>query len=71
MSPWWKISSTRWWRSAPGLALDGVPVRVETPEEVPAAGLAGAVEEVAGKVSRRAIAKVRSGWSQPLQAVAG
>jgi flagella basal body P-ring formation protein FlgA len=56
----------------PGLALDAALVRVETREEVPATGFVGAVEEVAGKVSRRAIAKgtaLRAEWLEPAKAV--
>jgi flagella basal body P-ring formation protein FlgA len=39
----------------PGLSLDAAQFRLETREEVPAAGFASTVEEVAGKVSRRAV----------------
>jgi flagella basal body P-ring formation protein FlgA len=56
----------------PGVALDAALVRVETREEVPATGFVGAVEEVAGKVSRRAIARgtaLRAEWLEPAKAV--
>jgi flagella basal body P-ring formation protein FlgA len=56
----------------PGLALDAALVRVETREEVPATGFVGTVEEVAGKVPRRAIAKgtaLRAEWLEPAKVV--
>jgi flagella basal body P-ring formation protein FlgA len=56
----------------PGVALDAAQLRVETREEVPAAGLASAVEEVAGKVPRRAIAAgtaLRAEWLEPAKVV--
>jgi flagella basal body P-ring formation protein FlgA len=55
-----------------GILLDAAQLRVETQEEVPAAGLVSAVEEVAGKVSRRAIARgtaLRAEWLEPAKAV--
>jgi flagella basal body P-ring formation protein FlgA len=56
----------------PGLPLDTAQLRLETREEVPAAGFVGAVEEAAGKVSRRAIAAgaaLRAEWLEPAKAV--
>ncbi|MGD0773502.1 MAG: flagellar basal body P-ring formation chaperone FlgA [Candidatus Solibacter sp.] len=56
----------------PGLALDAALVRLETREEVPAAGFAISVEEVAGKVPRRAIAAgtpLRAEWLEPAKVV--
>jgi flagellar basal body P-ring formation protein FlgA len=55
-----------------GLPLDATQLRVETREEVPAAGLVSTVEEVAGKVSRRAIAagvSLRTEWLEPAKVV--
>ena len=54
------------------LALEAAAVRVETREEVPAAGFATTVEEVAGKATRRAIAAgtaLRSEWLEPAKVV--
>jgi flagella basal body P-ring formation protein FlgA len=56
----------------PGLALDGAQFRVETRQEVPAAGFAIAVEEVAGKVLRRSVARgtaLRAEWLEPAKVV--
>ena len=56
----------------PGLALDAAQFRLETREEVPAAGFVSAVEEVAGKVPRRAIAAgtaLRAEWLEPAKVV--
>jgi flagella basal body P-ring formation protein FlgA len=56
----------------PGFPLDAAQLRVETREEVPAAGFVSALEEVAGKVSRRAIAAgvaLRAEWLEPAKAV--
>jgi flagella basal body P-ring formation protein FlgA len=56
----------------PGLALDAAQLRLETREEVPAAGFVNAVEDVAGKVLRRSIAAgtpLRAEWLQPAKLV--
>jgi flagella basal body P-ring formation protein FlgA len=56
----------------PGLAVDAALVRVETREEIPATGFAGTVEEVAGKVPRRAIAagtELRAEWLEAAKVV--
>jgi flagella basal body P-ring formation protein FlgA len=56
----------------PGLALDPAQFHVETREEVPAAGFVNAVEEVAGKVLRRPIARgtaLRAEWLEPAKVV--
>ena len=56
----------------PGQALDAAQLRVETREEVPAAGVVSTVEEVVGKVPRRAIAAgtaLRAEWLEPAKAV--
>jgi flagella basal body P-ring formation protein FlgA len=56
----------------PGIPLDAALLRVETREEAPAAGFAGTIEEVAGKVPRRAIAAgaaLRTEWLEPAKAV--
>ncbi len=56
----------------PGLPLNAAQLRVETREEVPAAGFVSTVEEAAGKVSRRAIAAgvaLRVEWLEPAKAV--
>jgi flagella basal body P-ring formation protein FlgA len=56
----------------PGLPLDAAQLRVEAREEVPAAGFAGTVEEVAGKAARRAISRgtaLRLEWLEPAKAV--
>jgi flagella basal body P-ring formation protein FlgA len=56
----------------PGVALDSAQLRVETREEVPAAGLVSAVEEVAGKVLRRSVATgtaLRAEWLEPAKVV--
>lgn len=56
----------------PGVPLDATQLRVETRQEVPAAGFISALEEVAGKVSRRAIASgsaLRAEWLEPAKAV--
>jgi len=56
----------------PGLTLDAAQLRVEMREEVPAAGFVIAVEEAAGKVSRRSIAAgtaLRAEWLEPAKAV--
>ena len=56
----------------PGVALDSAQFRVETREEVPAGGLVSAVEEVAGKVLRRPVARgtaLRAEWLEPAKVV--
>jgi flagella basal body P-ring formation protein FlgA len=56
----------------PGMVVEAAGVRLETREEVPAAGFAAAVEEVAGKATRRAIAAgtaLRSEWLEPAKVV--
>jgi flagella basal body P-ring formation protein FlgA len=56
----------------PGVALDSAQIRVETREEVPAAGLVSAVEEVAGKALRRPVARgtaLRTEWLEPVKVV--
>jgi flagella basal body P-ring formation protein FlgA len=56
----------------PGSPLDAALLRMETREEIPAAGFAIAVEEVAGKVPRRAIARgtaLRAEWLEPAKVV--
>jgi flagella basal body P-ring formation protein FlgA len=56
----------------PGVALESAQFRVETREEVPAAGLVSAVEEVAGKVLRRPVARgtaLRAEWLEPAKVV--
>jgi flagella basal body P-ring formation protein FlgA len=56
----------------PGVALDSAQLRVETREEVPAAGLVSAIEEVAGKVLRRPVARgtaLRAEWLEPAKVV--
>jgi flagella basal body P-ring formation protein FlgA len=56
----------------PFVALDSAQLGVETREEVPAAGLVSAVEEVAGKVLRRPVAKgtaLRAEWLEPAKVV--
>ena len=56
----------------PGLPLDGALVRVETREEVPAAGLLSSLEEAAGMIARRAIAAgtpLRTEWLEPAKVV--
>jgi flagella basal body P-ring formation protein FlgA len=56
----------------PGVALESAQIRVETREEVPAAGLVSAVEEVAGKVLRRPVARgtaLRAEWLEPAKVV--
>jgi flagella basal body P-ring formation protein FlgA len=56
----------------PGVALDSAQFRVETREQVPAAGLMSAVEEVAGKVLRRSVAigtALRAEWLEPAKVV--
>jgi flagella basal body P-ring formation protein FlgA len=56
----------------PGAALDSAQFHVETREEVPAAGLVSAVEEIAGKVLRRPVAKgtaLRAEWLEPAKVV--
>ena len=55
-----------------GLPLDPALLRLETREEVPAAGFVGAVEEVADKVARRAIpagSALRAEWLEPAKVV--
>jgi flagella basal body P-ring formation protein FlgA len=55
-----------------GSPLDAMLLRLETREEVPATGFVTAVEEVAGKVPRRAIAAgmaLRKEWLEPAKAV--
>jgi flagella basal body P-ring formation protein FlgA len=55
-----------------GMALDAAMLRVETREEVASAGFVGAVEEAAGKVSRRSITAgtaLRAEWLEPAKAV--
>ena len=55
-----------------GLALTAAMVRVETRQEVPASGFVSTVEELAGKVPRRAIATgtaLRAEWLEPAKAV--
>jgi flagella basal body P-ring formation protein FlgA len=56
----------------PGMALDAAQLRVETRKDVPAAGFAIAVEEVAGKVLRRSVAAgtaLRAEWLAPAKVV--
>jgi flagella basal body P-ring formation protein FlgA len=56
----------------PGVALDSAQLSVETREEVPAAGLVSAVEEVAGKALRRPVARgtaLRAEWLEPAKVV--
>jgi flagella basal body P-ring formation protein FlgA len=56
----------------PGVALDAALLRLETRQEVPTAGFAVAVEELAGKVPRRPIAAgtaVRVEWLEPAKVV--
>jgi flagella basal body P-ring formation protein FlgA len=56
----------------PGVALDSAQFRVETREEVPAVGFVSAVEEVAGKVLRRPVARgtaLRAEWLEPAKVV--
>ena len=56
----------------PGLLVDAAQVRSETREEIPAAGFATTIEEVAGKVLRRSVAAgtaLRSEWLEPPKAV--
>jgi len=57
----------------PGLPLDAALLRLETRQEVPAAGFAVSVEEVAGKVPRRPIAAgtpLRPEWLENAKVVA-
>ena len=56
----------------PGMALEAVQVRVETRQDVPAAGFVIAVEELAGKVLRRSIragTALRAEWLAPAKVV--
>jgi flagella basal body P-ring formation protein FlgA len=56
----------------PGAALDSAQFHVETREEVPAAGFVSIVEEVAGKVLRRPVARgtaLRTEWLAPAKVV--
>jgi flagella basal body P-ring formation protein FlgA len=56
----------------PGVTLDSTQLRVEMREEVPAAGMVSAVEEVAGKVLRRPVARgaaLRVQWLEPAKVV--
>jgi flagella basal body P-ring formation protein FlgA len=56
----------------PGSPLDAALLRMETREEIPAAGFPTSVEEVAGKVPRRAIARgtaLRAEWLEPAKVV--
>ena len=56
----------------PGVLSKASQFRLETREEVPAAGFAGSVEEVAGKMLRRAIvagAALRTEWLEPAKVV--
>jgi flagella basal body P-ring formation protein FlgA len=56
----------------PGVALDAALLRLETRQEVPTAGFATSVEEVAGKIPRRPIAAgtaVRTEWLEPAKVV--
>jgi flagella basal body P-ring formation protein FlgA len=56
----------------PGMALDAAQLRVETREDIPAAGFVIAVEEVAGKVLRRSVAAgtaLRAEWLAPAKVV--
>jgi flagella basal body P-ring formation protein FlgA len=56
----------------PGGALEAAQLGVETREEVPAAGFAITVEEVAGKVLRRSVARgtaLRAEWLEPAKVV--
>ena len=56
----------------PGVALGSAQMQVETREEVPAAGLVSAIEEVAGKVLRRPVARgtsLRAEWLEPAKVV--
>jgi flagella basal body P-ring formation protein FlgA len=56
----------------PGMALDAAQFRVETREEVAAAGSSIAIEEVAGKSLRRPMAAgtvLRSEWLEPAKVV--
>jgi flagella basal body P-ring formation protein FlgA len=55
-----------------GLPLDAAQFRVETREELPAAGFVSTVDEVAGKILRRAIAAgvpLRAEWLEPAKVV--
>ena len=55
-----------------GLVLDAAQLRAENREEIPAAGFVPAIEEAAGKVSRRAIAAgvaLRAEWLEPAKVV--
>ena len=55
-----------------GAALDRAQFRVETREEVPAAGFVSAIEEAAGKVLRRSVARgtaLRAEWLEPAKVV--
>ncbi len=56
----------------PGVPLESAQFRMETREEVPATGLVSAVEDVAGKVLRRSVAKgtaLRAEWLEPAKVV--
>jgi flagella basal body P-ring formation protein FlgA len=56
----------------PGLLLDAAQVRSETREEIPAAGFAATIGEVAGKILRRPVsagAALRPEWLEPPKAV--
>jgi flagella basal body P-ring formation protein FlgA len=56
----------------PGEALDAPQFRIETRDEIPATAYAGAVEEVTGMVSRRAIAAgtaLRKDWLEAAKVV--
>jgi flagella basal body P-ring formation protein FlgA len=56
----------------PGVPPAAAQLRLETREEVPAAGFVSAVEEVAGKVPRRTIAEgtvLRAEWLEPAKVV--
>jgi flagella basal body P-ring formation protein FlgA len=56
----------------PGDALEATQFRIETRDEIPNTGYAGAVEEVAGMVSRRAIAAgtaLRKEWLEAAKVV--
>jgi flagella basal body P-ring formation protein FlgA len=56
----------------PGVTLDSTQLRVETREEVPDAGMVSAVEEIAGKVLRRPVARgaaLRVEWLAPAKVV--
>jgi flagella basal body P-ring formation protein FlgA len=56
----------------PGVVLDAALLRLETREETPATGFASAIEEVAGKVARRALpagTALRNEWLEEAKVV--